>query len=113
MYSFNELTKRERYYLNRKKRLDEKFVWTQEKIQNLREVNDSLSLMQERIIEGVKKVSTVFSRLEAGGMDFLHGFKVVGRFDFGRRPGVGWILLHGLGLRAEVLILGSTLTSHS
>ena len=49
MYSFNELTKRERYYLNRKKRLDEKFVWTQEKIQNLRELNDSLSLMQERI----------------------------------------------------------------
>ena len=82
MYSFNELTKRERYYLNRKKRLDEKFVWTQEKIQNLRELNDSLSLMQERIVEGVKKVSAVFSRLEADGMDFLHGFKVVGRFDF-------------------------------
>lgn len=38
--------------------------------------------MQERIIEGVKKVSAVFSRLEADGMDFLHGFRVVGRFNF-------------------------------
>ena len=76
MYSFNKLTKRERYYLNRKKRLDEKFVWTPGKILSLRELNVSLSLMQERIVEGVKKVSAVFSRLEADGMDFLPLSKV-------------------------------------
>lgn len=69
-------------YYSRKKRLDKGFAWTSEAVQKLRNLNEGLSKIQDTLVEKMREAYEIFSRLEKEGMEFLHGFKVVGWYDF-------------------------------
>lgn len=69
-------------YEKRKERLDRKFKWTEERLAKLRALNDSLLELQEEIISRTKRLNDEFSRLERTGFDFIHGYKIIGSYEF-------------------------------
>lgn len=76
------LDKLELKYLNRKERLNENFKWTKEDVRKVLELNGGLLDLQNALEAKVKSAYETFSRLEKGGLSFLHGFKVVGTIGF-------------------------------
>ena len=82
MYNLTYIDKRELKYINRKVRLDNTYEWKDEDIQKIKELNSDVEKLQEIMIEEIKSTYELFSKLEKNGMSFLHGFKVIGKFDF-------------------------------
>lgn len=82
MYNLTYIDKRELKYINRKVRLDNTYEWKDEDIQKIKELNSDVEKLQEIMIEEIKSTYQLFSKLEKNGMPFLHGFKVIGKFDF-------------------------------
>lgn len=74
--------KRELKYIKRKERLDKDFVWTNEDLQKLGNLNADLLKMQDALVDEIKSTYDLFSKLEKNGMSFLHGFKVIGNIFF-------------------------------
>ncbi len=83
MYYSTIPSKKELKYLNRKERLDKAFDLTKKGfIQNIRELNTGLSVMQKTLADEVRSAYKLFANLEKNGMNFLHGFKVIGSISF-------------------------------
>ena len=82
MYNPTYVDKRELKYIKRKERLDNTFEWKDEDIQKIKDLNSDVEKLQEIMIEEIKSTYELFSKLEKNGMPFLHGFKVIGKFDF-------------------------------
>lgn len=82
MYNPSYVDKRELKYINRKVRLDNTYEWKNENIQKIKDLNSDVEKLQEIMIEEIKSTYELFSKLEKNGMPFLHGFKVIGKFDF-------------------------------
>ena len=82
MYNPTYLDKRELKYINRKVHLDQSFEWKNEDIQKLQDLNSNITKLQDILIEEIKSAYGLFSELEKNGMSFLHGFKVIGKFEF-------------------------------
>ena len=74
--------KRELKYIKRKERLDKDFVWTNEDLQKLGDLNADLLKMQDALVDEIKSTYDLFSKLEKNGMSFLHGYKVIGNIFF-------------------------------
>ena len=69
-------------YSRRKERLNMKFVWTKEAVQNFLTLNSELEKLQVKLEQQMRSVYELFTKLEKSGMAFLHGFKVLGQIDF-------------------------------
>ena len=82
MDNLTYIDKRELKYINRKVRLDNTYEWKDEDIQKIKDLNSDVEKLQEIMIEEIKSTNELFSKLEKNGMSFLHGFKVIGKFDF-------------------------------
>lgn len=82
MYNLTYIDKRELKYINRKVRLDNTYEWKDEDIQKIKDLNSDVEKLKEIMIEEIKSTYELFSKLEKNGMSFLHGFKVIGKFDF-------------------------------
>ena len=82
MYYFGHIDKKELHYIKRKLQIDPNYVWTKKATQNLRKLNDDLSIMQSELVNNVISAYNLFSNLEKSGLTFLHGFKVIGKIDF-------------------------------
>ena len=82
MYNPTYVDKRELKYIKRKERLDNTFEWKTEDLQKIKDINSDVEKLQEIMIEEIKSTYELFSKLEKNGMPFLHGFKVIGKFDF-------------------------------
>lgn len=82
MYNLTYIDKRELKYINRKVRLDNTYEWKDEDIKKLQDLNSDIVKQQDLLIEEIKSTYQLFSKLEKNGMPFLHGFKVIGKFDF-------------------------------
>ena len=82
MYNLTYIDKRELKYINRKVRLDNTFEWKNEDLQKIKELNSDIVKLQDILIDEIKTTYEFFSKLEKNGMSFLHGFKVIGKFDF-------------------------------
>ena len=82
MYNQTYVDKRELKYIKRKERLDKTFEWKNEDIQKIRELNSDIVKLQDILIEEIKSTYKLFVKLEKNGMSFLHGFKVIGKFEF-------------------------------
>ena len=66
----------------RKERMDNDFEWKDEDIKKLQDLNSDIVKQQDLLIAEIKSTYELFSKLEKNGMSFLHGFKVIGKFDF-------------------------------
>lgn len=82
MYNPTYVDKRELKYIKRKERIDNTFEWKNEDLQKIKDLNSDVEKLQEIMIEEIKSTYELFSKLEKNGMPFLHGFKVIGKFDF-------------------------------
>ena len=82
MYNPTYVDKRELKYIKRKERLDNTFEWKNEDLQKIKDLNSDVEKLQEIMIEEINSTYELFSKLEKNGMPFLHGFKVIGKFDF-------------------------------
>lgn len=82
MYNPSYVDKRELKCINRKVRLDNTYEWKNENIQKIKDLNSDIVKLQDIMIEEIKSTYELFSKLEKNGMSFLHGFKVIGKFEF-------------------------------
>lgn len=82
MYNPTYVDKSELKYIKRKERLDNIFEWKKEDVHKLQELNSDIEKLQDILIEEIKSTYKLFSKLEKNGMSFIHGFKVIGKFDF-------------------------------
>lgn len=82
MYNPTYVDKRELEFITRKERMDNDFEWKDEDIKKLQDLNSDIVKQQDLLIEEIKSTYELFSKLEKNGMSFLHGFKVIGKFDF-------------------------------
>ena len=82
MYNPTYVDKRELEFITRKERMDNDFEWKDEDIKKLQDLNSDIVKQQDLLIAEIKSTYELFSKLEKNGMSFLHGFKVIGKFDF-------------------------------
>lgn len=82
MYNPTYVGKRELEFITRKERMDNDFEWKDEDIKKLQDLNSDIVKQQDLLIAEIKSTYELFSKLEKNGMSFLHGFKVIGKFDF-------------------------------
>ena len=68
--------------LKRKEHLNKAFVWTNEAIQKLIDLNEDFERLQIKLEQQMRSAYELFTNLEKSGMNFLHGFKVIGQIDF-------------------------------
>ena len=68
--------------LKRKEHLNKAFVWTDEAIQKLIDLNEDFGKLQIKLEQQMRSAYELFTNLEKSGMNFLHGFKVIGQIDF-------------------------------
>ena len=69
-------------YIRRRERLNKKFVWTKDAVQNILTLNIALEKLQIKLERQIRSAYELFANLEKNGMTFLHGFKILGQIDF-------------------------------
>ena len=67
--------------LKRKEHLNKAFVWTNEAIQKLIDLNEDFERLQIKLEQQMRSAYELFTNLEKSGMNFLHGFKVIGQIE--------------------------------
>ena len=74
--------KKSQKLLKRKENLNKAFVWTDEAIQKLIDLNEDFEKLQIKLEKQMRSAYELFTNLEKSGMHFLHGFMVIGQIDF-------------------------------